>query len=78
MVLNDQPNYNRHFSRMSQLLHDLPLKPESFERDFMDILRLDDREAWQHKVEMMNRLQGDLAALCETRWGPLAMFDDDA
>jgi predicted nucleotidyltransferase len=77
MVLNDQPNYNRYFSRMSQLLHGLPLKPENFERDFLDILRLDDREAWQRKVDMMRRLQGDLTALCEARWGPIAMFDDE-
>lgn len=76
MVLNDQPNYNRHFSRMSRLLHSLPIKPDHFERDFLDILRQDDRETWQRKVEMMDRLQGDLVALCEARWGPIAMFDD--
>jgi hypothetical protein len=77
MVLNNQPNYNRHFSRMSQLLRELPSKPDHFERDFVDILRLDDRETWQRKVEMMNRLQDDLTALCEARWGPIAMFDDE-
>jgi predicted nucleotidyltransferase len=77
MVLNDQPNYNRHFSRISRLLHSLPIKPDHFERDFVDILRQDDRETWQRKVEMMNRLQGDLTALCEARWGPIAMFDDE-
>jgi hypothetical protein len=77
MVLNDQPNYNRHFSRMSQLLHKLSVKPGSFERDFLDILRQDDRETWQRKVEMMHRLQGDLTALCEARWGSIAMFDDE-
>jgi hypothetical protein len=77
MVLNDQPNYNRYFSRMSQLLHELPVKPENFERDFLDILRLDDRETGQRKVEMMRCLQRDLTALCEARWGPIAMFDDE-
>jgi predicted nucleotidyltransferase len=76
MVLNDQPNYNRHFSRMSRLLRELPIKPDQFERDFVDILRMDDRETWQRKLEMMHRLQGDLTALCEARWGPIAMFDD--
>jgi predicted nucleotidyltransferase len=77
MVLNGRPNYNRHFSRISQLLHELPLKPDHFESDFGDILRLDDREAWQRKLEMMHRLQGDLTALCEARWGSIAMFDDE-
>jgi predicted nucleotidyltransferase len=77
MVLNDRPNYNRHFSRMSQLLRELPIKPEGFERDLLDILRLDDRETWQRKIETMHRLQGDLVALCEARWGPIAMFDDE-
>jgi predicted nucleotidyltransferase len=76
MVLNDQPNYNRHFSRISQLLHDLPVKPDHFERNFVDILRLDDRETWQRKLETMHRLQDDLTALCEARWGSIAMFDD--
>jgi predicted nucleotidyltransferase len=76
MVLNDRPNYNRHFSRISQLLHELPLKPDHFESDFVDILRLDDREAWQRKIEIMHHLQGDLTALCEARWGSIAMFDD--
>ncbi|MBN1812084.1 MAG: hypothetical protein JXA14_09640 [Anaerolineae bacterium] len=78
MVLNDQPNYNRHFSRISRLLHSLPIKPDHFEQDFLDILRLDDRETWQRKVEMMDRLQNDLTALCEARWGPIAMFDDES
>jgi hypothetical protein len=77
MVLNDQPNYNRYFSRISRLLHSLPVKPDRFERDFVDILRQDDRETWQRKIEMMHCLQGNLAALCEARWGPIAMFDDE-
>jgi hypothetical protein len=76
MVLNDRPNYNRHSSRVSQLLRDLPLKPERFEENLTDILRLDDRETWQRKLEMLRRLEADLAALCEARWGEIAMFDD--
>ena len=78
MVLNNQPNYNRHFSRISQLLRSLPTKPDHFEQDFLDILRLDDRETWQHKVELMDRLQDNLTALCEARWGSIAMFDDES
>jgi hypothetical protein len=77
MVLNDQPNYNRHSSRISQLLRDLPVKPEHFERDLEDILHLDNREAWQRKIEMLQRLETELLALCEARWGPCAMFDDE-
>ncbi len=77
MVLNDQPNYNRHSSRISQLLCDLPIKPEHFERDLVDILHLDNREAWQCKIEMLHRLETDLLALCEARWGPRSMFDDE-
>jgi hypothetical protein len=77
MVLNDQPNYNRHSSRISQLLRELSIKPEHFERDLLDILHLDNREAWQRKLEMMRRLETDLLALCEARWGPLSMFDDE-
>ena len=77
MVLNDQPNYNRHFSRISRLLHELPVKPENLELDFLDILRLDDRETWQRKLETMRRLQDTLTALCEARWGSIAMFDDE-
>jgi hypothetical protein len=75
-VLNNQPNYNRHSSRMSRLLRALPVKPEGFEQDFQDILRLDDRETWQRKLEMMHRLQDTLTTLCEARWGSIAMFDD--
>ncbi|MBN1977155.1 MAG: nucleotidyltransferase domain-containing protein [Anaerolineae bacterium] len=78
MVLNDQPNYNRHFSHMSRLLRALPVKPENFERDFLDILRLDDRETWQRKLEKMHRLQDALTALSEARWGPISMFDDES
>ena len=78
MVLNDQPNYNRHFSRISRLLYELPVKPENFARDFLDILRLDDRETWQRKLEMLRHLQDALIALCEARWGPISMFDDES
>jgi hypothetical protein len=77
MVLNDQPNYNRHSSRLSQLLRDLPVKPEGFEQDLLDILHLDNRTAWAHKVELMGRMEAELAALCEARWGAVAMFDDE-
>jgi hypothetical protein len=77
MVLNDRPNYNRHSSRMSQLLRDLPVKPEHFDRDLLDILHLDNREAWPRKIKMLGRLEADLVALCGARWGPIAMFDDE-
>ena len=77
MVLNGQPNYNRHSSRMSRLLRALSVKPESFEQDFLDILRLDDRAAWRRKLEKMHHLQDALTALCEARWGPISMFDDE-
>jgi len=77
MVLNDRPDYNRHSSRISQLLHDLPVKPEHFERDLVDILHLDNREAWSRKIEMLYRVEADLIALCKVRWGPIAMFDDE-
>jgi predicted nucleotidyltransferase len=77
MVLNDQPNYNRHSSRISQLVHDLTVKPEHFERDLVDILHLDNRDAWQRKLEMLHRLEADLLAMCEARWGPCSMFDDE-
>jgi predicted nucleotidyltransferase len=77
MVLNDRPSYNRHSSRMSHVLHDLPVKPEHFERDLLDILHLDNRETWPRKIEMLRRLERDLTALCEARWGPIAMFDDE-
>jgi predicted nucleotidyltransferase len=76
MVLNGQPNYNRYSSRISQLLQDVPVKPEHFESNLLDILHLDNRENWQHKVETLHRLEADLTALCEARWGPLPMFDD--
>jgi predicted nucleotidyltransferase len=77
MVLNDQPHYNRHSSRLSQLLDDQPVKPENLERDLLDILHLDNRTAWAHKVDLMGRLEADLAALCEARWGAIPMFDDE-
>ncbi|MDY6875214.1 MAG: hypothetical protein SWK90_03290 [Chloroflexota bacterium] len=76
MTLNDQPDYNRHSSRISQLLRDLLVKPEHFDRDLLDILHLDNRETWMRKVEMLRRMEADLIALCEVRWGPIAMFDD--
>jgi predicted nucleotidyltransferase len=76
MVLNDQPNYNRYSSRISDLLHALSIKPTKFEQVLEDILRLDDREMWQHKIEMMNRLLDELFALCEARWGTIAMYDE--
>jgi len=77
MVLNGQPNYNRYSSHVSQLLHDMALKPERFEQILEDILRLDDRETWQRKLHMLRQMEEDLIALCENRWGPLAMFDDE-
>ena len=77
MVLNDQPNYNRHSSRITQLLKGLPNKPPSFEQDLLDILHLDDRVAWRQKVEMLQQIAAELAALCEARWGPISMFDDE-
>ncbi len=76
MVLNGHPNYNRHSSRITQLLRDQPTKPQNFERDLLDILHLDNRDAWQHKVTLMRRLESELTALCEDRWGEIAMFDD--
>ena len=77
MVLNDQPNYNRHSSRIGYLLRDLTVKPEHFDRDLLDVLHLDNREAWPLKIEMLRRLEADLTALCEARWGAIAMFDDE-
>jgi len=77
MALNDRPNYNRHSSRISQRLRDLPVKPEHFERDLLDLLRLDDRDVWPQKIELLRRLETDLTALCEARCGPVAMFDDE-
>ena len=76
MVLNDQPNYNRHDSRITQILRDLLVKPDRLEQDLTDIVRLDDRQTWQRKVEMMQQMEVSLAALCEARWGPIPLFDD--
>jgi hypothetical protein len=28
-------------------------------------------------MEMLRRLEADLTALCEARWGAIAMFDDE-
>ncbi len=77
MVLNDQPNYNRHSSRISQLLRDLPVKPEHFEQNLLDILHLDNRETGHRKIERLRCMEAELTALCEARWGPIAMFDDE-
>jgi hypothetical protein len=77
MVLNDQPNYNRHDSRITQMLRDLPVKPSAFEQDLIDIVRLDDRKTWRHKVKMMQQMEASLGALCEARWGQIPLFDDD-
>jgi hypothetical protein len=77
MLLNDHPNYNRHSSRISQLLDDLPIKPKHFERDLLDILHLDNRDAWPRKIEMLNGIEAELTGLCEARWGPISMFDDE-
>jgi predicted nucleotidyltransferase len=76
MVLNNQPEYNRYDSRITQILRDLPVKPEGFEQNLLDILRLDDRQTWQRKLDMMRQMEADLTALCEERWGPIPMFDD--
>jgi hypothetical protein len=76
MVLNDQPNYNRYSSRISHLLRDLTVKPENFEPDLLDILRLDDRQAHARKIDLLRRMKVNLLALCEARWGPISMFDD--
>ena len=53
------------------------VEPERFDRELSDILHLDNREAWPRKIEMLRRLETDLAALGEARWGPIAMFDDE-
>jgi predicted nucleotidyltransferase len=76
MVLNDQPNYNRFDSHITQMLRTLPAKPAHFEQDLIDIVRLDDRHTWQRKVETMQHMEADLTALCEARWGPIPLFDD--
>jgi hypothetical protein len=76
MVLNDQPNYNRHDSRITQMLREILVKPDRLEQDLIDIVRLDDREAWERKVEMMQEMEVALTALCEARWGPIPLFDD--
>ena len=76
MVLNDKANYNRHSSRMSRLLRELPDKPDHFDQNLLDILHLDNREHWRRKLEMMEQLEDDLTDICEERWGPISMFDD--
>ena len=77
MVLNDQPNYNRYDSRITPMLRGLAIKPDHLEQDLVDILRQDDRQTWQRKVEMMQQMEASLAALCEARWEPIPLFDDD-
>jgi hypothetical protein len=77
MVLNGQPHYNRHSSHVSQMLHDLSVKPEHFEQNLLNILHWDNRRAWRRKVEMLRHMEEELAALCEAQWGPIAMFDDE-
>jgi hypothetical protein len=76
MVLNGRPNYNRHFSRISRLLRDLPVKPAGFEQTLLDILHLDNRTQWPRKLELLERMETDLTALCKQQWGTIAMFDD--
>ncbi|MBL7064263.1 MAG: hypothetical protein ISS49_08690 [Anaerolineae bacterium] len=46
-------------------------------RNLLDVLHLDDRETWLRKTEMLHCLEAGLIALCEARWGPIAMFDDE-
>ena len=77
MVLNGRPNYNRHSSRISDLLQEVPVKPKHFKRDMLDILHLDNREFWSHKIDLLRRMERDLVTLCEARWGSIAMFDDE-
>lgn len=77
MVLNDRPDYNRHSSRISQALRDLTLKPAGFESDLEDVLRMDDRETWRRKLSALRRMEADWTALCQDRWGPMTMFDDE-
>lgn len=76
MVLNDQPNYNRYDSRITQMLRALAIKPDRLEQNLIDILRQDDRQTWQRKVEIMQQMEASLAALCKARWGPIPLFDD--
>jgi hypothetical protein len=76
MVLNDRPDYNRHSSRVTGLLRELPTRPPGFEQNLLDVLHLDNREAWQHKVTLLRRLEEDLTELSSDRWGTIAMFDD--
>jgi hypothetical protein len=76
MVLNDQPNYNRYSARVSRLLEALPTKPGDLAATLEDILHLDNRQSWQHKLALMQGLEAELMALCEARWGTITMFDD--
>ncbi len=77
MVLNNRPNYNRYSSRISELLQGVSVKPEHFDRDLLDVLHLDNREFWSRKIDILRRMEADLIALCEARWGSIAMFDDE-
>jgi len=76
MVLNDRPGYNRYSSRITDLLHELAVKPDGVEEDLEDILRMDDRTSWEEKVEWMDQLEADLTQLAEDRWGPIRLYDD--
>jgi len=78
MVLNDQPNYNRHSSHISEQLAALPTKPPRFEARMADILHLDDREHWERKLELMRQMESELTELAEAKFGPIAMFDGEA
>lgn len=78
MVLNDQPRYNRHTSRMSNLLRDLAVKPPQFEQILLDILHLDNRIHGPHKRDLLRQMEAQLIALYEERWGTMRMYDDAA
>lgn len=77
MVLNGVPVYNRYSSRITPMLESLAVKPAAFVQRLEDLVNLDNRVAWQRKAEMLSELEADLTALCEARWGPLALFDDE-
>lgn len=70
-LLNGRPNYNRRSSRVSRTLRDLPSKPEGFEQVSLDILHLDNRTQWPRRLELPERMEAALTALCEQRWGPI-------
>jgi|GEM_PF-1500561 len=76
MVLSGMPVYNRYSSRVTPMLESLSVKPPAFVQRLEDLVNLDNRVAWQRKLEMLNALEADLTALGEARWGPLSLFDD--